>query len=197
MKSLIILNTQKTNYPIKKWIEDMNSHFSEEDIRWLTDTWKDVRHRSSSEKCKSKLVWDCEIPPPVVRMAKINNTGNNWYWWGWGENPLTLLVHMQTGAATLENSIENSITFLRKLKIELPYAPACALLGICSKHRKTLTWKGTRSLDVFSSNSQIMEKAQMSNHWWMNKEGVVHMYNGILLSHKKNEILPFQWYGWN
>ena len=25
----------------------------------------------------------------------------------------------------------------------------------------------------------------------MNKEDVVHIYNGILLSHKKNEIMPF------
>ena len=26
---------------------------------------------------------------------------------------------------------------------------------------------------------------------WMDKEGVVHIYNGILLSHKKNKIMPF------
>ena len=25
----------------------------------------------------------------------------------------------------------------------------------------------------------------------MDKEGVVHIYNGILLSHKKNKIMPF------
>ena len=25
---------------------------------------------------------------------------------------------------------------------------------------------------------------------WMDKEGVVHIYNGILLSHKKDEIMP-------
>ena len=29
-------------------------------------------------------------------------------------------------------------------------------------------------------------------HRWMNDKGdVVHIYNGILLSHKKNEIMPF------
>ena len=31
----------------------------------------------------------------------------------------------------------------------------------------------------------------MSIDRWMDKEDVVHIYNGILLSHKKNEILPF------
>jgi len=40
-------------------------------------------------------------------MAKINNTRNNRCWQGCGKgNPLALLVGMQTGAATLKNSME-------------------------------------------------------------------------------------------
>ena len=41
-------------------------------------------------------------------------------------NPLTLLVGMQTSTATMENSVR----FLKKLEIELPYDPAIPLLGI-------------------------------------------------------------------
>ena len=41
-------------------------------------------------------------------------------------NPLTLLVGMQTSTATMENSLG----FLKKLEIELPYGPAIPLLGI-------------------------------------------------------------------
>ena len=41
-------------------------------------------------------------------------------------NPLTLLVGMQTSTATMENSVG----FLKKLKIKLPYDPAIPLLGI-------------------------------------------------------------------
>ena len=45
--------------------------------RWLTDTWKDVQHHSSSEKYKSTMRFHL-IP---LRMATVNNTGNNRYWW--------------------------------------------------------------------------------------------------------------------
>ena len=41
-------------------------------------------------------------------------------------NPLTLFVGMQTSTATMENSVE----FLKKMEIELPYDPAIPLLGI-------------------------------------------------------------------
>ena len=41
-------------------------------------------------------------------------------------NSFALLVGMQIGAAILENSME----LPQKLKIELPYDPAIALLGI-------------------------------------------------------------------
>ena len=50
-------------------------------------------------------------------------------------NPSELLVGMQTGAATVENSME----LPQKLKIELPYVPAIPLLGVYPKTPETLT----------------------------------------------------------
>ena len=44
-------------------------------------------------------------------------------------NPFALLLGMQTGAATLENSMEVP----QKLKIELRYDPVIVLLGIYPK----------------------------------------------------------------
>ena len=67
-----------------------------------------------------------------VRMTKINNTGNNRCWPGCRERETLLhCLGMQTGAATLENSMEVP----QKVKIELPYDPAIALLGFYPKDK--------------------------------------------------------------
>ena len=54
-------------------------------------------------------------------------------------SPLTLLVGMQTGAATLQNSMEVP----EKVKIEVPYDPAIALLGIYPEDTKIQIQRGT------------------------------------------------------
>ena len=73
-------------------------------------------------------------------------------------NPLALLVGMQTGAATLENSVEVP----QKLKIDLPYDPAITLLGIYPRDTGMLMHRGTCTPNVYTStlnNRQIMERA--------------------------------------
>ena len=57
-----------------------------------------------------------------------------------------------------------------------------------SKGYKNADLKGHMHFNVYSSNinnSQIMERTQMSIKWWMDKEDVVYIYNGILLSDQK------------
>ena len=41
-------------------------------------------------------------------------------------------------------------------------------------------------------NSQDMEAAQVPISRWVDNKAVLHLHNGILLSHKKNEILLFE-----
>ena len=52
-------------------------------------------------------------------------------------NPSALLVGMQTGAATVENSME----FPQKTKMELPFESAIPLLGLYPKNPETPTQK--------------------------------------------------------
>ena len=52
-------------------------------------------------------------------------------------NPSALLVGMQNGVATVENSVE----FPQKTKMELPFDPASLLLGLFPKNPETLIQK--------------------------------------------------------
>ena len=78
------------------------------------------------------------------------------------------------------------LKLLKKFKIELPYDPEIVLLGIYLKDTKNTNSKGHMHNDVYSStvnSSHIMERAQMSIECLVDKENVVYIHNGMLLSH--------------
>ena len=72
-----------------------------------------------------------------------------------------LLVGMQAGAATLETVWR----FLKKLKIELPYHPAIALLSIYPKDTRMLIRKGTRTPMFIAVLSTIAKFIFWDEHW--------------------------------
>lgn len=49
------LNIQRTSNVINKWASELNSDFSNEKYKWLTNTLKDVQHLHLSWICKLKL----------------------------------------------------------------------------------------------------------------------------------------------
>ena len=76
-------------------------------------------------------------------------------------NPLALLVGMQTGAATLENTME----VLQKIGNRTILSPSNCTTRYLSKGYKNADSKGNMHLNVYSSaiyNSQSMERAQIS-----------------------------------
>ena len=123
-----------------------------------------------------------------IRMAIIKKCTNNKCWREYGEKET--LLHAWWNCKLAQPLWKRMQRFLRKPKIELSYDPAIPLLG--KDPDKTLTQKGKCTLYVHSSaihNSQDME-TKMSINRRMDKEDVVHVYNGIL-DRKRNEIGSF------
>ena len=63
----------------------------------------------------------------------------------------------------------------------------CSIRCLPKGYKNTDSWMDML-IAAYSStinNSQIMEIVQMSIDWWMDKEDVVYIYNGILFNHKK------------
>ena len=80
--------------------------------------------------------------------------------------------------------------FLKNLQTELPYDPAIPLLGIYPE--KTIIQKEsctTMFIAKLFTIARTWKQPQCpSTDEWIKKMCVVHIYNGILLSHKRNEI---------
>ena len=112
------LNTKKTNNPInngrRTWVDTSPKR-----------TYKVNRH---TERCSmSLIIREMQIKSTMryhltpVRMVITNKSTNNKFWWGCGEKGKhsALLVGMQTGAATVESSME----ITQKIKNESAICP--------------------------------------------------------------------------
>ena len=120
-----------------------------------------------------------------VRMGKINKTGNSQCWKGFGER--RTLLHCWWDCELVQPLWKTVWRFLKELKIDLPYDPAIALLGIYPKYIATVKRRCTPMfIAAMSTIAKLWKEPRCpSKDEWIKK--ICYMYTMGYYSAIRNE----------
>ena len=164
-----------------KWAKHMNRNLTDEDIDMANMHMIKCSASRASGIYKSKLQWDTtphQWEWGKLRRLETTNVGED----AEKRETSTLLVGMWTGAATLENCVDVP----QRVKNRPALRPSNCTVGDLPQISRWNERSGHLHPDVFSRNvhnKETVDGAMVSIERWMDKEDVVYVYNGILLSY--------------